>query len=117
VLGTPETPITLLTPPTIIVLDNLLVTALSGTSRIRDSLWFDVHDGCTSQEGLNLVGHPDLRVLQALQIAYFCAVESTLKAARYRPRMGLEGFLHSNGIIPTPQSEGFIYIRMNGHRA
>ena len=116
-LGTFETPIAFLTSPFVLELNKFLAASLGGTGGIRNVIGLNAHYCRSCREKFDLVRHSQLRLLHIFQTANFGAIEGTTGDSRRKCiRMGLEGPLCAESIIPTPQRVRILMFRIDGHR-
>lgn len=68
--------IALFTPPLVTLLNDLLVTILGGTSRVRNVVGLDVHDGGPRREVVHFLS-AKLGFLDITEIPHFRSIETT----------------------------------------
>ena len=106
----------LLTLPFSTIFDDFLVAVGRRTSWICNVIPFDVRDGGSSgKEATIAFLFTDGKVSDLSHIDHLIPVESLPTTAGYSSRsvrVRLEGFICSSGIIPSPQIERLLYIRI-----
>jgi hypothetical protein len=101
--------ITLLTPPPIVLLDNLLVTPHLWTSGITESLVFDEIDGRSGRKVFRLVARPDILILDLSdRLDFFRSdgLSSGSSDSSAHPRVCIRLVLYAVTLRIEPENEG-----------